>query len=79
MVWRDLTGTQRGSALNVTLPAGGEALYDARTQAGVGPGVSGSVEIAHDGEADGLVVSQTTLSAATGLSLDTPARPRVGW
>jgi Metallo-peptidase family M12B Reprolysin-like/Viral BACON domain len=79
LVWRDLAGTQRGSALNITLPAGGDALYDARTQAGVGPGVSGSVEIAYDGETEGLLVSQTTLSAATGLSFDTLARPRAPW
>ena len=79
LVWRDLAGTQRGSALNITLPAGGDALYDARTQAGVGPGVSGSVEIAYDGETEGLLVSQTTLSGATGLSFDTLARPRTPW
>ena len=48
-------------------------------RAGVGPGVSGSVEIAYDGESEGLVVSQTTLSAATGLSFDTLARPRTPW
>jgi len=79
LVWRDLAGTQRGSALNITLPAGGDAIYDARTRAGVGPGLSGSVEIAYDGESEGLMVSQTTLSAATGLSFDTLARPRTPW
>jgi len=47
---------------------GAIVFFDARTNANV---TAGSVQIQHDGPPQGLVGSQTTLSATTGLSFDT--------
>jgi hypothetical protein len=51
------------------LPVHGLVPIDAR---GVVTGaISGSADVAHDGELQALVASQTTLSASAGLSFDT--------
>jgi len=47
--------------------------------AGVTEAVSGSVDIAHDGEPQALIASQTTLSGSTGLSFDTLMVEREAW
>jgi hypothetical protein len=54
----------------VAIPARGVSFYEARANTD-GTAAAGSVEVAHDGEPDALVGSQTTLSPATGLSFDT--------
>ena len=69
MTWRSDKGLIVGTA-SVTIPARGVVYRDARvaTDRSV---VAGSVEIAHDGEPQAIVGSQTTLSVTTGLSFDT--------
>jgi hypothetical protein len=70
ITWRADSGTVVGS-VSVAVPAYGVVFYDARFMtSGVRSG-AGSVEVAHNGEPQAIVASQTTLSAATGLSFDT--------
>jgi hypothetical protein len=76
LTWRADTGAIAGT-LTVTIPARGMVSYDARTASGGATG--GSVDVAHDGEPEALAGSQTTLSATTGLSFDTPLFQRAPW
>jgi hypothetical protein len=69
ITWRS-TGGVAVSTESVTVPAHGGVFRDARATAS-GSAIAGSVEVAHDGEPQGLVGSQTTLSGVTGLSFDT--------
>jgi hypothetical protein len=76
LTWRDLNGAIVGSQ-TVAVSANGLIAVDARSA--VGGVVSGSIEVAHDGEPQALVGTQTTLSATTGLSFDTVLRQRNAW
>ena len=68
ITWRSEAGVTVASE-TVALPAGAVYLRDARTAA---PGtIAGSVEVGHTGDPQALVGSQTTLTAASGLSFDT--------
>jgi IgA Peptidase M64 len=68
ITWRSEAGVAVVSE-TVVLPAGAVYSRDARTAA---PGATaGSVEVGHTGDPQALVGSQTTLTAATGLSFDT--------
>jgi hypothetical protein len=69
MTWRSDKGVIVGTA-PVTIPARGVVYRDARV-ATDGSVTAGSVDIAHDGDPQALVGSQTTLSPTTGLSFDT--------
>ena len=79
ITWRDAaTGAAVGTK-SVDVPARGVVFYEAHPPNTTGAATAGSVEIAHDGEPQALVGSQTTLSGATGLSFDTilmQRRPR---
>ena len=76
LTWRNEAGVVAGTQ-SLTIPAHGVLFVDARVAA---PGaVAGSVEVAHDGEPQDLVGSQTTLSAVTGLSFDTVMMQRKPW
>ena len=69
ITWRAADSGAVVGQLRVAIPPRGIQYYDAKS---VVSGASvGSVEVAHDGEPQALVGSQTTLSAATGLSFDT--------
>jgi hypothetical protein len=74
ITWRADTGGSVGSE-SITLAPGAVFFRNARDRTG-GSASAGSIEIAHDGDADALVASQTTLSATTGLSFDTIAKLR---
>jgi len=74
VTWRAETGVAAGTE-SITLAPGAVYFRNARDRTDAST-VTGSIEIAHDGEPDALVASQTTLSATTGLSFDTLARPR---
>ena len=69
ITWRSDTGAQAGTE-TITIPGHGVVFRNARDKVGGGT-TAGSIEIAHDGEPEALVGSQTTLSAVTGLSFDT--------
>jgi glucose/arabinose dehydrogenase len=73
MTWRTEAGAVAGSA-SLSLQPGGVAFRDAA--ATTGGALSGSVEIAHDGEPNAIVGSQTTLSGAGGISFDSPLKGR---
>jgi glucose/arabinose dehydrogenase len=73
ITWRTEAGAVAGTS-SFTLQPGGVEYRDARaTTSGA---LSGSVEVAHDGEPDAIVGSQTTLSAAGGLSFDSLLKRR---
>ena len=74
ITWRADTGAGVGSE-SIVLPPGGVVFRNAREKTD-GSAFAGSIEIAHDGDPTALVSSQTTLSATTGLSFDSIARPR---
>jgi glucose/arabinose dehydrogenase len=76
LTWRDLNGAIV-AAQTVAVSANGLIAVDARSV--VGGVVSGSVEVAHGGEPQALVGTQTTLSATTGLSFDAVLRQRNPW
>jgi hypothetical protein len=68
LTWRSLAGTIVGTEA-VAVPAGEVLFRNARTA--MNGTTAGSVEVAHDGDPQALVGSQTTLSAVTGQSFDT--------
>jgi hypothetical protein len=70
VTWRGADGAPVGTK-SVVIPPRGVVYYDARPPTTSGAGAAGSVEVAHDGEPQALVGSQTTISATTGLSFDT--------
>jgi hypothetical protein len=76
--WRNGAGTIVSTQTG-TLAANGSTYVDARTQAGALASVTGTVEIAHDGSADAIMATCTTLSATTGLSFDTFFVKRTAW
>jgi sugar lactone lactonase YvrE len=67
VLWYSDAGAFAGGQ-DFQIAPGGVVFFDARTNANV---TTGSVQIQHDGPPQGLVGSQTTLSATTGLSFDT--------
>jgi hypothetical protein len=69
ITWRSQTGTTVGVE-TVAIPSESVIYRDARVATG-GVTLSGSVEVAHDGEPQAIDGSHTTLSATTGLSFDT--------
>jgi hypothetical protein len=69
ITWRADTGVVVGTK-TVAIPPRGVIFNEARANTD-GSAAAGSVEVAHDGEPEALVGSQTTLSATTGLSFDT--------
>jgi hypothetical protein len=73
VIWRDNLGAAIRIA-NVVLPEHAVWFTDARNVAGTTP--YGSIDIAHDGPPNSLDASQSTISAATGLSFDTVAGQR---
>jgi len=76
VIWRAADGVVAGSE-SISIPAGATILRDARVAA---PGTtSGSVEVAHNGDPQTIVGTQTTLAAATGLSFDTVTLQRSPW
>jgi hypothetical protein len=76
LTWRDANGTAVASE-SVTIAGRAIVYRDARASAA--GAIAGSVEVAHDGQREALVGSQTTLSATTGLSFDTIFMQRRGW
>jgi hypothetical protein len=69
IVWRGADGQSVGTQ-SVTLSGRSVTYFNARATTD-GTAQAGSVEVAHNGEPDAIVGSQTTLSASTGLSFDT--------
>jgi len=76
LTWRDAAGAIVGTQV-AAVAANGQTAVDARGK--VSSAVSGSVEIGHDGSAEALIGTQTTLSGSTGLSFDTVFIPRAHW
>ena len=76
LTWRAADGSVAGSE-TVSIPAGATILRDARVAAP--DATSGSVEVAHNGDPQAIVGTQTTLAAATGLSFDTITLQRNPW
>jgi hypothetical protein len=75
ITWRNLAGIIVGSS-TASVPPGGLWFRDAKLSAASS---SGSVEVAHDGEPQALVGSQTTISPTTGQSFDTVMAQRRTW
>ena len=73
VVWRGSSGDSVATE-SLVIPPRGVVYRDARGRASTL--TSGSVEIAHDGEPQALIASQTTLSATAGLSFDSVFRQR---
>jgi hypothetical protein len=76
LTWRDASGAIVGTQV-AAVAANGQTAVDARGK--VSSAVSGSVEVGHDGSAEALIGTQTTLSGSTGLSFDTVFIPRAHW
>ena len=74
ITWRSDAGVMVSTEA-VTIPGGGTVFRDARGK--TGSSATGSVEVAHDGPPSAAVGSQTTLTAATGLSFDTVMMQRI--
>jgi len=77
VTWRADTGAIVGSE-TASIAPGGVWSRDARRATTAGTTL-GSVDVAHDGEPQALVGSQTTLSPVTGLAVDTVLRQRMAW
>jgi len=76
---RSAAGTTLGTN-TLSIPAGGNAALSVANAFGstITAG-SGSVQVAHDGPPGAIVGNVTTLSAATGLSFDSPMAMREGF
>lgn len=77
ITWRSSTTGAAVGSLSADIPSYGTVYFDARSYAATA--ATGSVEVAHDGEPQAIVGSQTTLAPTTGLSFDTlmmQRRPR---
>lgn len=76
---RGSNGTACGSS-TVVIPANGNTAIAIKTLGTCAASVSGSADIAHDGQAGAVVANITTIDAVTaGTSFDAPFSPRMTW
>jgi len=78
VTWRGLTGTVAATT-NVSVPANGTAILNAKDFVDPGVVANDSVEIVHAGSPDQIVGSTTTLSGTTGLGFDALFEQRKPW
>jgi hypothetical protein len=76
VTWRDANGTAVGT-YSGAIPGNGNLSLNARNY--VTAATSGSIEIAHDGSAEAIQGSTTTLSGTTGVGFDAMFTQRRAW